>query len=113
MYERFWLWYSLLTINKIDYIKEFREFIYKDSSIFLNRKHDIFGEIIDNYKRGSISGKNYRLVDPNGVEFITNRLKSFCNDNNLVYSSISNLLRGIGKTNKKWTCEVIKNIKIK
>jgi len=40
---------------------------------------------------------------------ITNHLKSFCDENRLTYSSISNLSRGIGNSCKGWKCELIKN----
>jgi len=47
------------------------------------------------------------LINPNGNIIICNHLKSFCIENNLVYSTMSNLARGIGNTNKGWKCELI------
>lgn len=102
--------YSVFKINKISEIKKFKDFIYNKKNIFLERKFIIFEEIIDDYKRDYSKTKNkktYKLINPNGNIIICNHLKSFCNENNLVYSTMSNLTRGIGNTNKGWKCELI------
>jgi hypothetical protein len=103
--------YSVWKINKIHEIKLFRDFIYENDGPKLDRKFDIFTKINNSYSRNYKNTKNkktYKLTNSNGEVIIVNNLKSFCEENKLAYSSISNLSRGIGKTNKGWKCEEIK-----
>ena len=97
------------TINKIDYIKYFRDFIYKDKETFLERKFIIFESIDDNYKRDysqtKRDRKKYIITDPDGKIFVIENLNKFCKENRLIYSTMSNLSRGIGNSNKGWKCE--------
>jgi hypothetical protein len=63
--------------------------------------------IIDDYQRDYSKTKNkkeYKLINPNGTVIITKNLRKFCEDNKLKYSTMSNLSRGIGKTNGEWKC---------
>lgn len=46
----------------------------------------------------------------NGKTFIVSHLRKFCEENNLVFSTMSNLSRGIGKTCKGWKCNKFENI---
>ena len=102
--------YSLLLINKISEIKKFRELIYNNSNIFLQRKYLKFYSIVDDYKRGfTKTKKRYQVIDPNGKEFIIESLSKFCKEQNLIYSTMSNLSRGIGKNNKGWICKIKNN----
>lgn len=101
--------YSLLIINKISEVKKFRDFMYKDSKVFLDRKYKKFESIIENYKRSSFANKKYIIKDPSGSEYQVDKLKEFCIKNNLVYSTMSNLTRGVGKHNKGWTCKLKNN----
>jgi hypothetical protein len=104
-YENYGLW----IINKIDYIKYFRDFIYKDKETFLERKFIIFESIDDNYKRDysqtKRDRKKYIITDPDGKIFVIENLNKFCKENRLIYSTMSNLSRGIGNSNKGWKCE--------
>lgn len=100
---------SILEISKIENIKTFRDYMYNDSNIYLKRKKDKFNLIDDNYIRDYSLTKNkktYIIEDPLKNEFIVTDLHKFCDDNNLKYSTMSNLSRGIGRTNKGWTCKL-------
>jgi len=104
--------YSVIKINKIEEIKKFRDIIYNNSNTLLERKFNVFKQIMDEYTRDYSMTKNkktYRLTNQEKNVFVTNNLREFCDKNNLVYSTMSNLSRGIGKTNKGWKCEFIKN----
>lgn len=104
-YENYGLW----IISKIDDIKYFRDFIYKYKETFLERKFIIFESIDDNYKRDysltKRDRKKYIITDPNGEIFLIDNLNKFCKENELIYSTMSNLSRGIGSSNKGWKCE--------
>jgi hypothetical protein len=104
--------YSVMKINKLTEIIEFKNFIYKDSKNKLYRKFMIFNQINENYKRDyskTMNKKTYELTNPQGKIMITNHLRHFCDENNLVYSTMSNLSRGIGFSNKGWRCKLVKN----
>jgi len=104
--------YSVIHINKIEEIKKFKSFIYPENVFSLLRKRSIFEQIIDGYKRDyetTVKRKKYKLTNPDGLVIITNNLRLSCEKNNLVYSTMSNLSRGIGKTNKGWKCELLIN----
>lgn len=104
--------YSIIKICKINEIKKFRDFIYSGNGPRLDRKQIVFQQIIDGYQRDYSKTKNkktYKLTNPNGRIIISTNLKSFCEENNLVYSTISNLSRGIGNSSKGWQCELINN----
>ena len=65
--------YSILHINKISDIKKFRDIIYKDASVFLERKKIIFDKIMDNYQYNPDSKKykkKYIVTTPDGTEHI-------------------------------------------
>jgi hypothetical protein len=99
--------YSVLKINKLNEIKKFRNYLYEDSKTFLLRKYEKFNLIIDDYQRDYSKTKNkkeYKLINPNGNVILTKNLRKFCEDNKLKYSTMSNLSRGIGKTNGGWKC---------
>ena len=103
--------FSVIKINKITDVKKFRDLIYNENGILLYRKFNVFTQIINDYKRDYSKTKNkktYKLINPNGNIIITSYLKDFCIKNNLVYSTMSNLSRGIGKINKGWKCEIVK-----
>jgi len=103
--------HSLLIINKISEIKKFKEIIYKNSNVCLERKFHIFNEINYSYKRDYSLTKNkkiYKLITPQGNVMIVDHLKNFCNQHKLTYSTMSNLSRGIGSTNKGWKCILLK-----
>jgi hypothetical protein len=101
--------YSIWKVNKINDIKNFRDFIYSNKNLTLQRKLDIFNKINEDYKRDYSKTKNkkkYKLINPDKTIIITDDLKTFCVENGIVYSTMSNLSRGIGKTNKGWKCEL-------
>jgi len=101
--------YSVWKANKIDDIKLFRDFIYNNKETFLERKFSIFQSIDDNYKRDysliKKDRKKYNITNPNGDIFVIEDLNKFCKENGLIYSTMSNLSRGIGNSNKGWKCE--------
>jgi hypothetical protein len=102
--------FSVIKIHKIDDIKKFRDFIYNGAQVLMKRKLEVFNKINDNFKRNYSTNKNrkkYKLTNPNGLIIITDNLKLSCTDNDLNYSTMSNLSRGIGNTNKGWKCEVL------
>jgi hypothetical protein len=104
--------YSVIYINKLSEIQKFKKFIYDESSVFLHRKFNVFSQINDDYKRDYSTTKNnktYKLTNINGLVIISNNLKSFCDNNGLGYSTMSNLSRGIGITSKGWKCELLIN----
>jgi len=101
--------YSVITISKINDVKNFRDYIYTENCIKLDRKYEVFKQIDDNYKRDYSITKNkkkYIILSPDNERFITEHLRKFCDENNLTYSTMSNLSRGIGKTNKGWKCSL-------
>jgi intein/homing endonuclease len=104
--------YSVWSANRINDIKYFRNFIYNNKETYLDRKFKVFSGISDNFKRDysltKILRKTYKISNPLGDIFIVNNLMKFCISNNLVYSTMSNLSRGIGNSNKGWICELIK-----
>lgn len=103
--------FSVIKINKIGDIKKFRDFIYYEHQVLLGRKKEMFDQINDNFKRDYTKTKNrkkYKLTNPYDLTIIIDNLKLFCIENNLKYSTMSNLSRGIGRTNKGWKCEILK-----
>ena len=79
--------------------------------MLLNRKKEVFDQINDNFKRDYNQTKNrkkYKLTNPYDITIVIDNLRLFCDKNNLKYSTMSNLSRGIGKTNKGWKCEILK-----
>jgi hypothetical protein len=52
--------------------------------------------------------KKYKLTNPHNLTIIIDNLRLFCDENNLKYSTMSNLSRGVGKMNKGWKCEIIR-----
>jgi hypothetical protein len=104
--------YAIWTANKIDDIKFFRDFIYKNNETFLERKLIIFNSIDDGYERDyslTRNKKTYKITNPDGKIFVTDNLNKFCKENKLVYSTMSNVSRGIGKSNHGWKCELKNN----
>lgn len=102
--------YSVIKINKLKEIKKFRDYIYTNNCVKLDRKYNIFKLINDDYKRDYSVTKNkkkYKIISPDNKIFITENLNKFCDENKLVYSTMSNLSRGIGKTNKGWKCNIL------
>jgi hypothetical protein len=103
--------FSVIKINKIEDVKKFRDFIYYKPHGLLDRKKEVFNQINNNFKRDYTKTKNkkkYKLTNPYNLTIVIDNLKLFCDDNNLKYSTMSNLSRGIGKTNKGWKCEILK-----
>jgi hypothetical protein len=75
----------------------------------MKRKFDKFNEIDYNFKRDYSLTKNkfkYKLTNPDGMTIIVENLRKFCDENGLVYSTMSNLSRNVGRTNKGWKCEL-------
>lgn len=96
--------YSILTISKISDVKKIRDYMYNDSTIFLERKKIIFEQIKDEYKRDynlTIRNfKQYNFVTPDNKNIIVNNLKEFCNNNNLKINMMYNLISGASKVSK-------------
>lgn len=101
--------YSILYFRKNKYVKNFRDILYKISNIYLDRKKDIFDQIIENYVRKNEYNncKKYLITDEYGNDHIVENLNKFCKENNLKYSTMSNLSRGIGKNHKGWSCKFL------
>jgi hypothetical protein len=96
--------YSVWSLHKIDDIKLFKEFLYKESETFMKRKFDKFNEIDYNFKRDYSLTKNkfkYKLTNPDGMTIIVENLRKFCDENGLVYSTMSNLSRNVINFKKK------------
>ena len=54
--------------------------------------------------KGRINIKKYKLIDPNGIEYITtNGLAKFCEENNLTSSNLMKVLKGDRNHHKGWT----------
>ena len=51
--------------------------------------------------------KTYKITNPFGEIFITNRLKNFCKINNLNCSCMCGVANGVYKQYKKWTVEIV------
>jgi hypothetical protein len=103
--------FSVIKINKIEDVKKFRDFIYCEPQELLGRKKEVFDQINNNFKRDYTKTKNrkkYKLTNPHNLTIIIDNLRLFCDENNLKYSTMSNLSRGVGKMNKGWKCEIIK-----
>lgn len=102
--------FSVIKINKINEIKNFRDFIYNDAQVVMDRKQEIFKQINNNFNRDYTTTKNkkkYKLIKSDNTIMVIDNLKQFCIENKLKYSTMSNLSRGIGKTNNGWKCEII------
>jgi len=54
-----------------------------------------------------ICKKTYKITNPLGEIFITNRLKNFCETNNLNCSGMCRVANGVYKQYKKWTVEIV------
>jgi len=54
-----------------------------------------------------ICKKTYKITNPFGEIFITNRLKTFCKTNNLNFSCMCRVANGVYKQHKKWTVEIV------
>lgn len=105
--------YSILNISKINEVKNFRDLIYKNASIFLKRKKEKFDKINNEFRRDyslTRNKKEYMVISPDGEEILVKNLRRFCDENNIVFSTMSNLSRGIGKTSKGWKCKQFNNI---
>ncbi len=63
----------------------------------------------DGYVRKKLH-KEYMVISPDGEEILVKNLRRFCDENNIVFSTMSNLSRGIGKTSKGWKCKQFNNI---
>lgn len=58
--------------------------------------------------KGKINIKIYKVIDPNGVEYITtNGLTKFCEEHNLTVKLMNKVSTGKRKHHKKWKCELI------
>ena len=102
--------YSILSIYNRKDREIFYHYIYDNATIFLNRKKEIFDDMMDikDIDRKTINIKKYKIIDPHGNVFLTkDGLKSFCRENDLNYSNINNVLRGTTKNYKGWKIEHI------
>ena len=89
-----------------DYIKYFRDFIYKDKETFLERKFIIFESIDDNYKRDysqtKRDRKKYIITDPDGKIFVIENLNKFCKENDLPIQTMRQIHKEIGVSCRGW-----------
>lgn len=53
--------------------------------------------------------KTWKVIDPNGNEYVINNMKKFCLDNNLPYTRMKAINIGLQKQHKGYTCKVISN----
>ncbi len=61
--------------------------------------------------KGKINIKKYKLISPNGKEYITtNGLVSFCENHSLARSEIYKVLNGIRKHHRGWKIERQNNV---
>ena len=98
---------SILTFSNKSDIEYLRNLYYDNSNIFLKRKYDIFNSFDKDFKRDYSLTKNkksYIIYDRYGEKHESDNLKLFCKNHDIVYSTMSNLSRGIGKSNKGWIC---------
>ena len=52
----------------------------------------------------SVCSKQYKVIDPNGNEYIIKGLNNFCRKNNLSQSVMCNVAKGNRKQHKGWKC---------
>ena len=58
--------------------------------------------------KGKINIKTYKVIDPNGVKYITtNGLTKFCEEHNLTVTLLHKVVMSERKHHKKWKCELI------
>ena len=58
--------------------------------------------------KGKINIKTYKVIDPNGIEYITtNGLTVFCEEHNLEVRLMSKVSKGERNHHKHWKCEKI------
>lgn len=103
--------YSILNISAREIREKFYHYIYDNSTIYLERKKKIFEDMMiikDTNRKGKTNIKKHKVTNPNNdIVFTDKGLASFCRDNNLNYSSINNILRGIIDNYKGWKIELI------
>lgn len=103
--------YTLLSINKYLSSLKFYHYIYQMSSVYLDRKKEKYDGILnraDNGRTGKTNIKKYKILDPKGNVFFTEKgLKDFCKTHNLTYSCMSGVSRKINNHHKNWKCEII------
>lgn len=104
--------YSIMNIQKYEASLKFYKYIYKNSNFHLNRKKEIFDNIlikVDNGRRGKTNIKKYKITDPKGnIHYTKKGLADFCrNHSELNYSNMSAVARKIHKSHKNWNCEFV------
>lgn len=103
--------YSTLLLSDRKNIEKFYHYIYDESNIYLERKKKIFDDMIiikDTNRKGKTNIKKYKLTDSFGNIFFTERgLSSFCKENDLKYSCMNNVLRGLTNNHKGWKIEFV------
>lgn len=101
--------FSTLIISDRENREKFYNYIYGDSTIYLERKKKIFDNMMiikDDNRKGKVNIKKYKIINPDGVVFITNNgLSSFCRNNNLNLFNLTNVLSGLVKHYKGWKVE--------
>jgi hypothetical protein len=103
-------------------IRNISYWLYKDSTIFLDRKlnilqkFNILNEQLNIISRKPINhigdknprAKKYEIIDPNKKRYIiSGGLRLFCKKNNLRYSNILDVAFGRIKEYKGWKCKCI------
>lgn len=103
--------YSVLIISDRENRENFYHYIYKNSTIYLERKKKIFDDMMiikDVKRKGNTNIKKYKIIDPSGKIFYTDKgLVDFCKERNLNHSSINNVLRKTTNNYKGWFCELV------
>ena len=84
---------EIIKINNLKINKSLTKNIYIKSKIMTNRNKE--------------RSKNYKLIDPSGVEYIIKNLAEFCREKNLDPGNLSRISKN-GKKYKGWKCECLK-----
>jgi len=103
--------------------KKVSEFLYKDESIYLERKFKklLLGEILDGEKKAIIkenkkitegdnpNAKEYEIISPDGEKFLVfGALKHFCKDHGLCYNRILDVRFKRKDEFKGWKCRIMR-----
>lgn len=88
------------------------EHINKNHSLEANAKFSLKMKgrkqsIIHIQKRSRSKSKKYLVTSPEGISFCVIGLPTFCKENNLDFSNMAKVAKGIWKQSKGWKCKLI------